>query len=364
MSLDVAYWNIHRIIVHKIFEKKRDEDVSGVEYSEELLTTSDRAKELLKKRILKSFSKHSYFFKAEISNIEDNSFFSISQNIISNISNTDENQNEIFIKNSVDLANNLSLAQTKGTIRDSILIVVDFEDENEKKGVLLIKAELHQALTTKKLDGRKFLELLDGIFLSPQEKLYKIGLMIEDSNTEGVYPNNSFSAYLFDSQFATKKMPAKYFYDVFLGFSLNKNSKILTKEFYFAVYKFAKEEVTNFAISQDIISSLRAYMKNNDVRINARNFMDIHIPNDFQYSFQDKVLSIFTFDFKKDTTQVWNQFKKRNFYFGSNKKIRLEIADEVFNSDVKFIENVENLSEIDYIEDYSIVLFKGKPQNV
>ena len=79
--IDTTELQINRIIIHRVHKKRDEEDFGFAEYSENLFSFGALELETLKDRIATAFSKTKRFFKLEIAQSENNSFYGYSRNL-------------------------------------------------------------------------------------------------------------------------------------------------------------------------------------------------------------------------------------------------------------------------------------------
>jgi len=295
--IDTTQLQINRIIIHRVHKKRDDEDFGFAEYSDNLFSFGVLELETLQERIATAFSKAKRFFKLEIAQSENNSFYGYSRNL-KGCSAID------FITHSKSIADLLAVSHSKKTIPAGLLLVVD-GTINNNHFVLVIKAELQEAFTIKEIDSQKLVELINDLFLSPAKDFYKIGLIVEDSN-DLTPPNDLYSCFMYDDNFSSGKRDlAEYFYKGFLGFTTNKNDKLITKNFKEDFFKFVESNVAGFDDKRGLKNALTSlYRENTTGVINPQEFAETHLPENLLRLFGSEISSNYPHSFVKDLSLV------------------------------------------------------------
>ena len=216
--------DIKRAIIHKILERKPEHACSLVEETNVVIPFTPKMTLMLIERLLDAMGRKGKGFYLEIFDVAAGSFFLT----CNNLNRKDDSE---FIVASKHLATKLAGLQTQEIIPDSYLLFIEAVDRTYKNGspvYIAIKTEPHAAFR----HTGNVVEVLEGLFLSPSQKLYKVGILFDDDNTESPYPNSAYSGFLFDDQFGGKSSLAKYFYEKFLGFSDKHNGALQSKIFH------------------------------------------------------------------------------------------------------------------------------------
>lgn len=295
LNLDQA--RISRIIIHKVHKKRDDEDYGFAEYSEELFDFGVLELDILKDRISNAFSKSKRFFKLEIARSELSSFFGNAQNM----KRAALNEFILYSKNIADL---LAKSHDRRTIPSGLLLVMD-GTHNNSHFVIVIKAELQDALTIKEIDNHKFVELVNDLFLSPAKDFYKIGCLIEDRN-DSAPPNDLYSCFMYDDNFSSGKRDlAEYFYDKFLGFTTNRNDKLMTKNFHEDLFKFIEKNVQGHDNKKGLKNAVNSlYRENTSGVVNPQEFAEQHFSGELLSQFGVEVSFNYPHSFSKDLSLV------------------------------------------------------------
>ena len=297
MILDLSQTEINRIIIHRVHKKQDDEDHGFAEYSDELFEFGTLELETLVDRISAAFGRNKRFFKLEIARSEIDSFYGNARRI-------KDCSKDDFILNSKNISDLLAQSHDRKTIPSGLLLIMDGKFQN-KHFVLVIKAEIQEAFTIKERDSHKLVELVQDLFLSPAKDFYKIGYIIEDSN-ENSPPNSNYSCYMYDDNFSSGKRDlAEYFYSNFLGFTTNKNDKLITKNFLEDMFKFIETNVQGFEDKKGLKSALNSlYRENTTGVINPQEFADQNLTSELLRLFGTEISNQYPTSFNKDLSLV------------------------------------------------------------
>lgn len=345
-----------RTIMHVVHKKTRQNDAC-VESSEELITLTDEVLDMIKQRLNTALSKKTRCFEMEIRAINEGSYYDLCNDL------SDQDDTE-FIDRSIKLANLLAESQNSLKIQGGFFIFIEGVIlPSNKPMYIVIKADPQEALSKDDLTGK--LTVLKEIFLSPAQKLYKIGVLVErdEVRNELIEPNSRYKCFVFDEQFnISDSMPATYFFDAFLGFSANKNSKIVTKRFYEKASTFINEEFSDESNKREVLVALKSILETSvsptfdPVKFANDYISDIDIKNNYAV----KILNEFPVSFTKDLTLLTGTFKQSNMTFPNKIKITGPAID--FDDCISMYSSIDELEEADIPENYTILLVKGKPR--
>ena len=336
------------VIMHRVHEKIAGQLHSNVSFSEHLITISQEVEDVIKKRLIDAAGRESRSFELKIENVSDGSFFDLSKSII-------ETNNENFIEKSKTIAELLGESQTHHRIPGGYLILISAIDNDNKPLIIVIKAEPHEAL---KVSSNEQL-LIENVFLSPSQKLYKIGVLHQDNSGLSLTAD-LFKSYLFDDQFRQDGHPAEYFYKSFLGLNVSENSKIQTNQFYIKTEEFIKQNIELTSEKMLQFTHLKSYIGNNTETIRPLDFANNYMISSLRDSYIASVVRELPNSFVKDSILIKSRISQRKISFGGSLKI---IGPEYsFNDKVKIFQDIDELSHLDIADDeYSILLIKGLP---
>ena len=341
-----------RAIIHKILERQPQDACSQVEETHEVIAFSPKMTITLTQRLLAAMGRKGKGFYLEIWDVAPSGFYATCHNL--------HRKNDAdFIAASKHLATKLAGLQTQGVIPESYLLFIEAIDETYNGGspvYIAIKTEPHDAF---KHTGT-VVEVLEGVFLSPSQKLYKVGMLFEDDNPELAAPNDAYAGYLFDEQFGGQSSLAKYFYDKFLGFSAKNNGALQSKNFYDLTHSL----IMSHAPVDDrgrLLESLRAVFTNDLAPVIRPSEFGEHFIAEpsLQGRFIAKVVNKLPGSFLKDKTLITTALKNRKVNFGA---YSITGPDDDFADKVKVIKTRDELQDIDLTDpNITVIVMPGKP---
>ena len=354
--INIANLSFSRLIMHEIFCKEDGQPHATVEIAKKVLTIEDDAKDILRTRLTNAAGKNSKAFELEIGNSSANTFFDIAKSIKGKSDN-------VFIQKSQQIAHKLADSQTSSNMQGGYLLVIEAIDRTDSSFVLIvIKAELHEAFRTEKKKGVSVLKVLKDIFLSPSQKLYKIGFLYERQNTTGLTPNDLFGCFLFDDQFRRSTKPAEYFYKDFLGFSISNNAKIQSQFFYEQTHYFITTNIKSAKEKRDLINELRnLFSVNQETTITPADFSNTYFSTPaIRDLFASEVLVNFHSSIIKDTALIDYDLNHKKLNFPNKIKVTGPKTD--FDEAVTLIDSESLLNELDPTSNnYTILKITGQP---
>lgn len=127
--------------------------------------------------------------------------------------------------------------------------------------IVIIKAEQQAGFMERIDQGKITLDFLNSLILTPQTKLYKIGVFYQAATVDDMGP--VLEAQVFDSHIKSSddRQAAKYFYDDFLGLMIPDNAVQRTREFYTYTSEFIENTVKDPVRKVDLQNALYSYLK-------------------------------------------------------------------------------------------------------
>jgi hypothetical protein len=344
--------HIKRAIIHKILERKPQDACSLVKENNVIISFTPKMTLMLIDRLVDAMGRKGKGFYLEIWDVAPSSFFLTCHDLIRK-SDTE------FISASNHLATKLAGLQTQEIIPDSYLLFIEAIDKTYNNGspvYIAIKTEPHAAF---KQTG-DIVEILDDLFLSPSQKLYKVGILFEDSNPDQAFPNSDYSGYLFDDQFGGKSNLAKYFYESFLGFSAKHNGALQTKYFYDLTHSLIMSKAP-IEDRENLLDALRVtFAADVSPTIRPNEFGEHYIQDQsFKGQFTVNVVNKLPGSFLRDTSLIDTTLKSKKVNFGA---FSITGPNEEFASKVKQIKTKEELESIDITNpNITVIVMPGKP---
>ena len=328
MSTEFGNLKIDRLAIHEIFKRNEDKQIITPNYSHACLVLDDEAKSKIASRVVKAMGSNSHSIQMDILKVGEGTVFHYVKPLWNN-----QVEDEIFLEISKNLAYKLSEAQNTRRVPGGVVVV--FEGRvggNSEKYVGIIKAELHEGFIKEEKEEELSLRYLKDLLLTPQQKLYKVALLINKTGATNVLAEN-VEAYIFDSNNDTSISAAKatYFYEGFMGCNFQRNKDVLTRDFYNYTKLFIKQEdKLSGSEKVDLVSALYSYLKvDSSPNINIKEFSDRY--------FVDPEI--------KD--RYFKQMEKNNVPFNNIRKDLSMIKDKLKTRKIKFTNNINLYVPVD-----------------
>jgi nucleoid-associated protein YejK len=343
LSFQFGFLNIKRLIVHQVFIRSEDRQMQPPRFNNVLTNLNPEGLQLLQARVVNALGDDSHSIEMEIANVSDSSIFSISANMI-------YNNDEEFISNSKIITTNLAEAQLSRNIPAGIVVIFDGTiGEDSHKFLCIIKAEMHGGFYLEDSDQEQFgLKYLQKLLLTPQQKLYKIGMFIEKNvPAEFAAPRNvdDFQVFVFDQNMSGAEMSkaALYFYETFLGCTISPSNKKLTRDFYINTKDYINSLDIDDETKVDLNTALYTYLKtsqSNTISISdfSAQYMTPESRDEYNTFMASKGFPCNAIP--KDTTLIKSRLQKRRLRFTSN--VNIEAPSEQFGELVEVIGYQDN----------------------
>lgn len=362
IDINFGIIDVNRCVIHHIKEKENKQAHATVLLEDKLIDINESIKSTIQDRLTSAAGKDSRSFELEIANYLQGSFFDTVKNL------KDVNDDE-FLKKSRHIAELLAESQTRNNISSGVFMLLDCSDKKTNRGIyVVIKAEFQEALRSKtSVDGEnKSLELLKDIFLSPAQKLYKVGIIFDKLkpivNDE---LNSKYGAIVFDEQFRLEGLrPAEYFYKDFLGLSISNNAKIQTANMYTMTKSFV---ITEMDASKrfDVLEALRSEIFTSTAttirptEFSKKFFSEYLSDNILMDKYNAKVANQLPSTITIDKALIQKQLEKTKMIFPNSIILAGDSSD--FNGSVSIYENINAIPQDFNEQEFTIVIIKGKP---
>lgn len=249
---------INRVIIHEVFQREDDRTIVPPNFSNAMVDLDHAALDALRDRVISAMGSASRSEEMSIIQVGVDSTVSVAKILI-------DADDALFIETSRIPASKLTSAQTRRDLPGGILVVFTGTAGYPAKRVLgLIKAETHNGFTRQtNADGALMLSFLTDLILTPQTKLYKIGVFIEsDPNTEEPMPTG-WRAFIYDDLMTgtNRLKAAQYFYEGFLGCAFPETGARMTKTFHDLTKSFIKGLNVPDELKTDLHNALVTYLK-------------------------------------------------------------------------------------------------------
>lgn len=334
--LDLKNLSITDLIIHRVYLPGQQTHFT-VEHSKNIIPLTGKAKQTLELRLIKVLNRGSKCIEMDI--VEDEP--------LDKIHALHDSSEEIFVSKSQDIADKLGKSQTSKKHPEGILVVVRCTYGVTKKirAIAIIKAELHEGFTSTVKDNVASIGYLNNLFLTPEQKLYKVAFYSEISRAHK-FIKESYDVYLFDNNLTAKddSGAAAYFYKKFLGLSISADSSRLTRSFYEATEKYINEHCKSVEEKIDLTNALRTYIKLGQSEIiGTTDFSEQYMPvskRDEYIEFCEEIDPVIT-SFKKDDSLIRNKIKLSTFRFSNDVKITYPPSSDEETKTCEIIEKTD-----------------------
>lgn len=316
------------LVVHEVHKR----DSAGEKlptFSESLEALTPEAHEVFRDRVGGALASPSRCVEMALKNKSEGSTFALVKRLL--VANEAE-----FISTSRAAATNLSSVQTSIAFPGGLLMVFSGTvGAPEKRYTGFLKAEPQNGFRQGVQDGRNILEFLNKLFLTPDAKVYKIGMFIEnDAEAHSESPENGFRYFLFDANITSKETAkaATYFYESFLGFTLLQSGAKTTRKFIEVTKNFINQMSVDEETKLDLRSALTTYMRvdqNSVASVNdfgERYFSDPSTKDAFVQFAEKHHLPAQAFT--KDLSESKSLLRRRKVRFGGD--VQLSVPAESF----------------------------------
>jgi hypothetical protein len=274
--VDLQDLNIDRVVLHEVHRRTGEPPArTNPTYGTDLEQLSGRALDTFRDRIVQAMAKTDRCVQMDI--LEACPMLPIIDAVLS--ADTDA----AFVTETRDVADALTDAQLRRDLPGGVVVVTTGTvGAHASRFFGVIKAETHNGFMREQdLNGRLGLKFLESLLLTPQTKLYKIGMFIEAApDAEG---DQRWRAFLYDDGMTAKDRygAAQYFYEGFLGLGYMKSSARETKVFHDLTKSFiqAMDEPEEHKVT--LHNALVTYLKGAvSPTVNVRTFADAYFGAD------------------------------------------------------------------------------------
>lgn len=331
---------IDKVAFHQIFKRINKEEIVDPYYNNSCEVLTEQIKNTLQNRMVKAFGNDSHCLKMDIGDTGEESVY----NKICQYWNSETNEQR-FLNLSKDLTKSLAVAQDTKQYTGGIVIIIEGTvSRNDNRYVAIIKADIHDGMNIKDVDGVKELDYIDNLLLTPAQKMQKIGLFIDKSTRANRIDSDELDTYIYDintDRNSTLKK-AEYFYNRFLGLKMSSNNDVMTNSFYRYTREFINEqEMLPSSEKNRLQTQLINYMNyTGNIVLNVGEFAE---ENFAEEEMQDDYIRFMSSNsmpehsITKDMSLV--KINKRNLEFEN--KIKLQAPTEAFARNVEIEEDEE-----------------------
>lgn len=252
--MDLQHLVIDRIVFHEVHRRLDDRRLMQPTYGAQTLTLSADAMDALRDRILVATGSQSQSMDMTIAKFDAGSAVALAANLVSAAGDAN------FVASSNSVADRLADAQQSRGIPGGVLAVFSGSAGNPGRPLVgYIKAELHGGFRRAQ---NLTIEYIKTLFMTPQTKLYKIGLFSHDGGAAQPLPGG-WSASVYDSHMslANPEGAARYFFEGFLGLELPQSAPRMTRKFWEGTRQFIQNAPITEENKADLFTGLYSYLK-------------------------------------------------------------------------------------------------------
>ncbi|OQW68679.1 MAG: hypothetical protein BVN34_08340 [Proteobacteria bacterium ST_bin12] len=310
MALNLEALTIQRIAVNTIPKRNEGRIPATPIYASLLTTLNQSGLDVFQNRITSALGKRSHGVELTIVDSNHNSFMQQAAKLMY-MNDAD------YLLNSRVIATRLADVQASLDLAASKLIIIDGRiGEGQHRFLAVIKADLQDGFRDDNVSGAA---LLQNLFLTPTQRLYKIGFLEEvianPNDEEGLKNSDDFRIHLFDHLITAleTRNAAHYFYKQFLGADMLHSQKKITRDFYDLTIKYINAVPIDRDAKFDLVDALRSELKSNRTTIHSETFATDHMGEGLQQSYLDFLAqNNFNYDnFSKDTEFIKGKLKRR-----------------------------------------------------
>lgn len=273
MGIDLSFITIDRVVIHTVHRRDKQKQPVLPTYGSGVIKLPAGPSATLESRILEALGDSSHGIDVKIIDFTAGSFMQIGAQLMHDVDNA-------FYTHSKQLAVKLAQAQASKDLPASKLFIATGKCGAAKnRYILAIKAEMQDGFS----EDANGLAYLTELFLTPSQKLFKMGLLVEKVSgrpDDGLYDEENFSAHLFDHLLNAQETrdAAYYFYSTFLGTQPVVSDKKLTRQFFEATKEFINSAPIDQSEKADLLEALRVELKSNSATIHTPTFAKSHVP--------------------------------------------------------------------------------------
>jgi len=363
---------INRIVAHEVFKRAEDRTMIPPKHGQEIIALNAEALTELADRIVSVLGKASRSMQMTIVNSALDSAIDIASKLTTAPTDAE------LITVSTKAADRLSEAQASRNIPGGVLVVISGSvGYPARKMVAFIKAEVQSGFVKKlRADGSLAVEFLTELFLTPESKLYKIGIFVAPPAPPPVLEGApALPAPLFPAGWeagvydvamtaGNRMTAAQYFYERFLGLAFPKNAAMYTKQFHDLTKTFIGSLDVSEEKKSDLHNALITYLKvdiNNAIHVGE--FAELYLEDPALRDVFSNYMAGHEFPLEqivKDTADIQNNLRFRKVTFPRD--VKLTAPAESF-TDLITIETIDGPEQPDgQIPKWTKIIVKEKIQ--
>jgi len=339
MSIQLENLVISRLAIHEIYKRESTGSVPPM-LNSSLTNLDARGFAELQKRVVEAVGHGSHSVTMDIVQTDEGSVYSFISPFLNEVKSDAD-----FVGMSHKVVNKLVQSQTTQIIPGGIVLVFQgVTGTSGRKYIGIIKADKLSGFAITTENQTTIMDFLNNLLLTPQQKLYKVALAVRCSDGEsGTKKPDDISVAVFDSNNnkSASNAAATYFFDTFLGCAFQRESNVLTRDFFNYTKEFITQKSDLSGVKKvDTMSALYVYLKvRAENTLNVGDFADTYFETptlkDAYKTFMasKKVPSI---DILRDTSMIANKLRRRRIKFSNNVDIYAPV--DSFNDNITIVE--------------------------
>lgn len=314
---------VGRVVMHEVLKRGEDRSALLPIYATAIENLPANAMAQFRLRVLDALSPQSKSMAMKLNDIGGGSFVALAEALV-------DADDEQFLTQSCGVADKLAAAQMARGIPGGVVIVFDGLIGTPGRRFLgVIKAETQSGFRRNRNPKKSITEFLDDIFLTPAQRLYKIGLLIEA--TPGAARANAWQAFVFDHNITSshRESAAQYFYEHFMGCTFPEDGPYETARFFDLTKEFVRKTPLPPEERRDLNDALYTFIRTEKApTFTSQEFADKYLPLDLRDPFK-KHLDSKQFPSRavvRDTSDMGTRLRRRKFRFGG--EIEISVSPE------------------------------------
>jgi len=324
---------VERLIVHRLGISSH-QNQTAPSYSSELTVLDTDGAVTFQKRLTTALGTDSQCIEMSVKDESAGSTFQKTAALL-------DSDNAQFVSISVELAEKLTSEQRTANIKPGLAVIMTgtVGPRDEHRVAIILKAETDSGFVT---EGGKhvILKFIDNLFLTPQQRLYKVGAFKEISTqvtgTDGLRKKGDFNVFVFDHLLSgSTQEAALYFFRGFLGCDTAPSAKRQTRDFYTLTRDFIDKLDLSTEKRIDHGNDLTAYLRTVKASVQVREFADQYFDPIIkaQYCTHMQAKKFPMTAVVKDTTLIVSKLRTRRIKFSST--VRITGPSDTFRDLVK-----------------------------
>lgn len=312
--MNLANLTISRIIFHEVYRRRDDRSPHQPSYGANVTALTQDAMDELRGRIVNATGSQSQSMEMAIVGFGADSAVAIANDLLA------ASDDATFATVSQRVADLLTSAQLSRNIPGGVLAVFSGAAGNPQRPVVgFIKAELHGGF---RRGANLTVEYIKTLFMTPQTKLYKIGMFAYDGGAPRPLPDG-WTASVYDNQMslANRDGAARYFFEGFLGLDFPQNAARMTRKFWEATTDFIRSAPVTEEQRADLLTGLYSYLRVDqaqsvDVSTFANNYLDQNLRTNYRNHMQAEGFPANAV--AKDLSELQGKLKRRRVRFSED----------------------------------------------